>query len=58
MKKKKCPRCNSVLGLRPVASLFDPTGEKYGAYLACKNCGWYSVDKFYDVPKKKLEVSK
>ena len=58
--KKICPRCNSVLGLRPTSS-FDPTGERYGAYWACKSCGWYTVDKFFDVSKSKpkcLEVSK
>ena len=51
--KKKCPRCKGVLGLRTVGSLFDPTGEKYSAYWACKSCGWYSVDKFVDVSKVK-----
>ena len=59
--KKICPRCNGVLVLLPVASLFDPTGERYGVYWACKSCGWYSVDKFFDVSKSKhkcLEVSK
>lgn len=35
-----CPRCSTVLVLRPCASVFDPAGGKYGAMLFCNRCGW------------------
>ena len=35
-----CPRCKTKLVYRANARVFDPKGEKYGAMLACKHCGW------------------
>ena len=44
-----CPRCGLELYFCPVASLFDPVGERFGFYLQCKSCGWHSLDRFYSV---------
>lgn len=43
-----CPRCKGVLTFRPISQIYDEDGSKFGFMLACKTCGWYSVDKFYD----------
>ena len=54
--KEKCPHCKAVLVLRPVSSMIDKTGEKYGAYLACKKCGWHDWNYFVDVSKSEEKV--
>ncbi len=33
-----CPFCGSVLRKHPIASIFDPSGEVYGWYPACRLC--------------------
>jgi len=40
-----CPRCGETCYLAPLSSLFDATGEKYGALFQC-SCGWRDCNRF------------
>jgi len=42
-----CPRCGNKLYFRPIASLFDPDGRRFGFQLFCKECTWFDWDRFY-----------
>lgn len=50
---KTCPRCIKPCVLRPVGSLYDQDGTKYGFYFACPVCSYYSLDVF--VSKAEVE---
>ena len=42
-----CPRCGCELYFIPISEIFDSEGERFGFYLSCKACGWFSHDRFY-----------
>lgn len=54
--RTECPRCKNDLVFRPIASLFDKTGETFGLILVCPICNWHDWNKFYDLNEvKKLK---
>lgn len=44
---KECPICEGVLVFRPISTLFDEDGSRFGFRLLCKRCCWYDGDRFY-----------
>lgn len=45
---KTCPRCHTPCVLRPVSSIFDPKGEKYGLMFCCATCTYFDCNRFYE----------
>lgn len=47
VKEGLCPNCGERLIFRPISTLFDIEGKRFGFRLACSNCDWSFSDKDY-----------